>query len=253
MPRDYVKARSSRTAERSGPSGFVWMLMGVLIGLIIAGVFYLKNQTRSKSIELPVPQQPKAILPTQSKPSPKMPPSTQNLQTQFDFYNVLPGQKVTGPSGDEDTTEINNQNQVETEVQAQTAKPQLPPPAPTLETPASQPDVASKPTAGTTSAPSEAKPNKSVLPPPAPQSSTSPKPTSYIVQIATLSNSQDVDQLKAQLSLLGFEVRVSKIQKNGKTLERVWMGPYHSQSEAQAIQKQLQENTISGKVLKSNT
>src|SRR5262245_26789311 len=112
MPRDYVKSRSPRRQERSGPSGIVWLLMGVFIGLIIAGIFYLKNQNRAKPAIPASPQKTAAL--TAAPPSQQAPKtsaqttSTQNLQTQFDFYNVLPNQKVTGPNGDEDTTEIQN-------------------------------------------------------------------------------------------------------------------------------------------------
>src|ERR1700722_11254184 len=104
MPRDYVKSRPRRHQKSSGPSGVIWLLMGVLIGLIIAGIFYVKNQNHPKQLVLPefsqktaeppVPataattttsaasQQPQHTVKTPAKPT-----STQNLQTQFDFYN----------------------------------------------------------------------------------------------------------------------------------------------------------------------
>jgi len=243
MPRDYVKSRSRRQ-ERSGPSGVIWLLMGVLIGLIIAGVFYVKNQSKHPQpmiIPEPLSSQQKTIAPpAQEKPkTPAKAPSTQNLQTQFDFYNVLPSKQVIGPSGDEETAEIQNQNAADAATNSQKAQTAvvLPPPVPVEQPKVTEPKTIPAP-----------KP-KTVTPPPA----SPAKPSAYIVQAAALSDSSDADQLKAQLTLLGFNVNVTPAKKNEKTFHRVWLGPFHDESEAKSIQKQLQENMISSKVLKSGS
>ncbi len=276
MPRDYVKSRS-RPSERSGPSGVVWLLMGVLIGLIIAGVFYVKNQKQhpkpltvpepqlqQKAAESAAPQQqlPNTTAKTQAK-QPAKPPSTQKLQTQFDFYNVLPSQKVIGPSGDEETTEIQSQNAAN--AAAANTDQNNPPPAATAPTTVSAPEHPKAVEPKIKSQP-KSQPAHKQLPPviqaePAPKpkaftpppSAASAKSSDYIVQVAALSDASDADQLKAQLTLLGFNVNITSIDKNGKTYHRVWLGSFHSKSEAESAHKQLQENMISSQVLKSGS
>lgn len=280
MPRDYVKSRTRRQ-ERSGPSGVIWLLMGVLIGLIIAGVFYVKNQNRHAPQPMTVPepqlqQKTTAVTPTQqpAKTAAKA-PSTQNLQTQFDFYNILPSKKVIGPSGDENTTEIQNQNAASAAAAASTqaqSNPQTTAAPPATPTVVSEPELKSEPVSKpeseqpkivehkTKTQPSKQLPpviqatpaykaKSTVTSPPA----SSAKSSAYIVQVAALSDESDADQLKAQLTLLGFNVNVTGIKKNEKTFHRVWLGPFHSKSEAESAHKQLQENMISSQVLKSGS
>jgi len=268
MPRDYVKSRS-RQPERSGPSGVVWLLLGIFIGLIIAGVFYAKNQKQHpQPITVPEPQSQQKSLAvtttaaqqTLSNTTPKTAntakkPSTQNLQAQFDFYNVLPSKQVIGPSGDEDTTETQNQNAASAAAansQAQQKQNNNPPTA-VSETAPEQPK--------TTPKPKQLPPVVQAVPTPKPKTAvTTPllpaspaKSSTYIVQVAALSDAGDADQLKAQLTLLGFNVNVTNIEKDGKTLHRVWLGTFHSKGEAESAHKQLQENMISSQVLKSGS
>jgi cell division protein FtsN len=207
MPRDY-KSRSRRNEpESEGPSAVVWLFVGILVGLIISGVFYIKGQhnaataaptekqttLKHKVVKTPVVDE--ALPQKQEQPA-----STQNLQTQFDFYNVLP-----------------NKTQA---TQTQTTQPQK-----TVE--ASAPASSSTPNSNSNS--------------------------NYVVQIATLSKPNDADQLKAQLLLLGFDVNVTPVQKNGQTLQRVWLGPFTNKSDATATQKQLKQNQITSNLLKLTT
>jgi len=272
MPRDYARSRSRRDEEpRSGPSGFVWMLMGVLVGLMIAGVFYLKNQSKSRGIVLPQEKQEKQLSANKGEPGETTAPSsanaapapqkaqtpkTQNLQTQFDFYSVLPGKKTIGPSGDEDTSEIQQQDNRMNGNTAPAATPPSPPAQASQSQQALPPPVEAAPPQTEAAKPAPA--NKLPLPLTSGKvvSSATPKakaPSGYIVQVATFSEHSDADQQKAQLALLGFEAKVSEIQKGGKTLERVWLGPFSSKDTAEALQKQLQDNSISSKVLKSGS
>jgi len=95
MARDY-KSRSKRSADNSGTSAIVWLFTGILIGLIIAGVFYLKNQ-KTRALRLPstIIQQHDTQKPS-AKP-PAAPANPKALQTQFDFYQVLSSKKNTTP------------------------------------------------------------------------------------------------------------------------------------------------------------
>lgn len=255
MPRDYAKnSRSSRQQQTSsGPSGIVWLLMGVLVGLIIAGVFYLKNQTPHPAAFAPSEKTNTTNNKPAAQPSTAASSNTQNLQTQFDFYNVLPSQKVVGPSGDEDTSVIDNQNATPTPAAAPANNAATPATTTTTSTPVATPPTPAATSSSTASpAPVSAATPTIVKPKATNNVASDNKAASYVVQIGTYTGFNEVDQLKAQLSLSGFEVNVTPVQKNGKTLQRVWLGPYHSQAEAQTMQKQLQDNQISSKVLKNN-
>jgi len=174
MPRDY-KSRSRRNEpESKGPSAVVWLFVGILIGLIISGIFYIKGKhagsttanTPQKQVTTKhqTPKKPAVdeILPQKQTP----PASTQNLQTQFDFYN---------------------------ELSKKTANTDTQPPQ----------SIQSKQTASTSTSTASAKSTDSAT-----NSSAN-----YVVQIATLSKPNDADQLKAQLLLLGFDVNVTPVQK----------------------------------------
>ena len=201
MPRDY-KSRSRRSRdeyESEGPSPLVWLFVGILIGLIISGIFYLRGQHSTPvTINKPLPtkhipkkaEEDKAIQPNQKQ----TPTNSQNLQTQFDFYNVLPNKSQNAPA----------------------------------------PTVSPAPAQTSTSA----------------ATAISKSSGSYAIQIATMSKPNDADQLKAQLLLLGFDVNVTPVKKNGQTLERVWIGPFTNKNDAVGTQKQLQQNQITSKLLK---
>lgn len=67
----------------------------------------------------------------------------------------------------------------------------------------------------------------------------------YFLQIAAMANDVDADHLKAELSLLGFDVYTKKIKtKNNTILTEINIGPYFSEQAAKADQKRLAENKI---------
>lgn len=336
MPRDYVRTRprSNTTPtrgtppqpKRSGSSGFVWLLAGIFIGLIIAGVFYIKNhasQLQSQALSAPAPAPTETSLepPTQTNSTALSPnasknqntqkenitqksaaktdsanknnnaaqpsqsssakKSPQSLQTQFDFYNVLPGKNVVGPSGDEDATALNptlsspSASSTSASPSSSTSKNAVSSPQTTVQDENDTDDNANNDTDtdadANTNTDADAASAKSSVPSSTqastprtaktPPSSTSIASTSssgpsaashhYILQAGVFSQYTDADNLKAQLVLLGFEAKTSSLTKNGKSLTRVYIGPFHSADEAKSIQSQLKENAISAKLLKS--
>ena len=66
----------------------------------------------------------------------------------------------------------------------------------------------------------------------------------YFLQIAAMANDADADHLKAELSLLGFDVYTKKIKKNNTVLTEINIGPYFSEQAAKADQKRLADNKI---------
>ena len=81
-------------------------------------------------------------------------------------------------------------------------------------------------------------------PPPiaiAPQS-TKPgvDPFIYFVQVGAFSKSEDAEQQRAKLAMLGFTAKVSEREQQGRTMYRVRLGPYQQRDEAESTQAKLQ-------------
>jgi cell division protein FtsN len=66
----------------------------------------------------------------------------------------------------------------------------------------------------------------------------------YFLQIGAMADDADADHLKAELSLLGFDVYTKKINKNNTVLTEINIGPYFSEQAAKADQKRLADNKI---------
>lgn len=103
--------------------------------------------------------------------------------------------------------------------------------------------------------------NKKVEPPKAPKPATPPAnkipapqvtqaPQSYVVQLASFSNYQDADRLRAQLTMTGLDVYIQTVQQNGGTLYRIYTGPYDSRGLAENQQTELRRQNIDSILLK---
>ena len=104
MPRDYVK---SQHKESKPVPGWIWLLSGLIIGLFIALLVYIKDNSTGK-LEIPKTvakvfqphEQGEARGVTQNKSSP--PPAPDNKPAEkskpkFDFYTILPELEVAIP------------------------------------------------------------------------------------------------------------------------------------------------------------
>ena len=73
-------------------------------------------------------------------------------------------------------------------------------------------------------------------------SSTAATPGSYWLQVVSLQNYADADRYKAKLILSGFNASVQRYTTNGRTYNRVMLGPFDSQKTAEQTQAQLKAN-----------
>ncbi len=71
----------------------------------------------------------------------------------------------------------------------------------------------------------------------------------YLLQVAALQRISDVDQLKAKLTFLGFNVSVEPFQKFGTIWYRIKVGPYLSQEAMQKARQVLTNNRLSSIVI----
>jgi cell division protein FtsN len=72
---------------------------------------------------------------------------------------------------------------------------------------------------------------------PAPQ--PGPDPFIYFVQAGAFGQSDDAEQQRAKLAVLGFEARLSERDQGGRTMFRVRIGPYEKKDEAEAAKEKL--------------
>ena len=66
----------------------------------------------------------------------------------------------------------------------------------------------------------------------------------YMLQVVATGDARAADEFKARLAMLGFAAKVYTSTSDGKTINRVRLGPYASASETEAAKKALAENSI---------
>jgi cell division protein FtsN len=226
--------------------------MGILIGIVIAGFAYVRMQRAHMFSE----QMADANKPVQTAPQ-KPPPPIKVPPPRFDFYTVLSkDEKVVAPAS---TTTKSNTNPADL----------LPPPATegtaTSESRSEQPKEQVSVT--TVELPAEV-PNREqmlveekqkleqeiarIAEQELPGNTAPVENVRYVLSVGTFKDYATADEERAKLVLQGVEANIKKIQKNGQTLYRVWMGPYTSLKSAQQQQKRLQANLIKATLIKED-
>ena len=78
---------------------------------------------------------------------------------------------------------------------------------------------------------------------------TTPPPAStgtsrYMLQAGSFPDSKSADEVKAKLALLGFSAQVQTVNVDGKTWNRVRMGPYPTASDLEVAKRTLTDNGV---------
>ena len=99
MTRDYKNLARRRSAPLT--PGWVWLLIGLLIGLAVAFIVYLGGFTVSELKNSLPPAQAEKSPPTDvrsvTKPSQPVPAAPTTAKPRFDFYTILPEMEVAVP------------------------------------------------------------------------------------------------------------------------------------------------------------
>jgi len=75
---------------------------------------------------------------------------------------------------------------------------------------------------------------------------------SYLLQVGSFRKAADADAYKAKLAFLGVESRVQTVTIDNKdTWHRVQIGPVIGRDKADALQKQLKENSIESLLMRA--
>jgi cell division protein FtsN len=198
-----------RENERQAWPAWVWMGLGVLLGLALSALVLIKDwapMLRKKNLPQPnaeatAPKESEQAVADEAARKPAPPKKT------FDFYSVLPEMEVVIPDAELSAkARAEQQRQQQAAAQAQTA----------------------------------ANANASATAPAPPAESGG----RYILLAGSYAEPKAADEAKAKLALLGVVAKVQTITINGKTWNRVMVGPYANASETEAAKKSLADNGI---------
>jgi cell division protein FtsN len=226
MPRDYAKQKTPRErVTETSRAGWLWLLAGVLIGLFMAGLAFLNRHEGNLKQDKQATTSPIAKVVVKKLEKPK-----QAASPHFDFYTMLP--KNQTPAADQ--ADLDNPPS-----QASPATP------PSEEIAAALPAIDEKPAVlADNPLPSANKPAENATP----TATLKPMvaPAVYIIAIAAFTHYPEADQLKAQLSLLGFDANITPAKSKGLGIHRVWLGPYTARTTAEKELRRLKENRLTG-------
>jgi len=101
------KRAPARGKETTSPPGWLWLLAGLMIGLMIAGLIHLKQERTTSNPTTTA--QPKSPPPAKSK-SDSTKPAPKEAPPRFDFYEMLPEMEVVVPKSEERPTAASKAN-----------------------------------------------------------------------------------------------------------------------------------------------
>ncbi|MFI8745689.1 SPOR domain-containing protein [Pseudomonas sp. NPDC077186] len=194
-------SRYQAPAKKPVP-GWIWLACGLLVG----GFFMFLFSLEPGRDEI---QRDKGEPPRTAKPAPKPAPSEPS-KPKYDFYTLLPESEVILPQALEE-----------------------PPPPP------AQKPVTPEEAAKIDAARAEAALNGQVPPPPPPVIAAAPLTTQFFLQAGSFRRRDDADSLRAQIILLGQNVRVETGKVREETWHRVLVGPFANREQLAGAQKTL--------------
>lgn len=252
MAKDYAKRTNRRqdwysSKPKARSHSNVWVLLiGLVMGFMVAAVFYMLQQPNSmlhKASLAFLQKSAKSHEAEESKPAAKttVMAAKKAGAPHFDFYTILPKEQVpTTKEQDANQTVMaaikrsNDKNDDNSKAQNGDAEEEI-------FANLTQEQVAKKAKSEEVAAADDNDEG---------QEKIAPK---YILQIGKFAKYADADELRAQLVMMGFvETNIKTIHRDGESISRVWLGPFSSMASAQKIQQQLAENQIKSMVMKDS-
>jgi cell division protein FtsN len=218
MSRDY-KHRVDRRRKKASLPPLVGVLGGLVIGLFVAFLVYIKMQAQPPEAVYRHETLPPAASSVDEAPetsqadsnSPQPPP-----KPRFDFYTLLPEMEVVIP-----------------EAEITESRKQPPPPALT--------EPAREATAAPVTAP---EPAKTASPPPAATGT-------YFLQVGSFRNGVQAERFKAELGMMGLQTSIQKVTiNNTDTYHRVRVGPFGTLDELDKTRQTLRQKGIDSTPIK---
>ncbi|MFT3807755.1 SPOR domain-containing protein [Arenimonas sp.] len=215
--------RSKNQARRNGGSpmpGWMWLLIGLIIGAVAIGGWLLRDRWQQNGSLLPQPD-PNAKAPAATDAGVVAPPAIEKPKPKYDFYTLLPEKEVVIPDA-----ELAEQAQAEARKQAEAqAKAQAAAAAAGDAPPVAPPAAPTAPVATT---------------------ATQSDGSRYLLQAGAFRGIDEAEALKAQIALSGEIARIETAEIKGTTVYRVRMGPYASAGALAAAKQALVSHGIEG-------
>ncbi|MBK7012653.1 MAG: SPOR domain-containing protein [Xanthomonadales bacterium] len=189
------RKQATRGGSRTAVPAWIWLGVGVLLGLAVALVFLGSDWAPMLRKNAGPQPNPEAVAPRESDPP--IVEAKDKPRKNYDFYSVLPEMEVVIPDA-----EISAKARAEAQLPASTTAP--------------------------------------------PVSATS----RYLLQAGSYPSAKAADEVKAKLAILGFIAQVTPVTINGKTWNRVRLGPYASASELEVAKAALSDNGFNAIALK---
>ncbi len=98
--------------------------------------------------------------------------------------------------------------------------------------------------------PAPADPGPAASPPPAVAAAPGPDPFVYFVQAGAFTRTEDAEQQRARLAMLGHTARITEREQAGRTVYRVRVGPFPTRDRADALQVNLQGQDIQAQIVR---
>lgn len=202
-----------RGNEKQSWPAWVWLCLGVLLGLGLSALVLVKDwapMLRKKNLPQPNPEAtaPKESEQAVAEDAGKKPAPPKKT---YDFYSVLPEMEVVIPDA-----ELSAKARAEQQRQQQQM-------------------AAAQTQAGAAAS----APPTTAAPAPAAESGAH-----YVLLAGSYADARAADEAKAKLALLGIVAKVQSITINGKTWNRVIVGPYSNASETESAKATLAENGV---------
>ncbi|HQV72531.1 MAG: SPOR domain-containing protein [Dokdonella sp.] len=189
------RKQATRGGSRTAVPAWIWLGVGVLLGLAVALVFLGSDWAPMLRKNAGPQPNPEAVAPRESDPP--IVEAKDKPRKNYDFYSVLPEMEVVIPDA-----EISAKARAEAQLPASTTTPAV-------------------------SANSR-----------------------YLLQAGSYPSAKAADEVKAKLAILGFVAQVTPVTINGKTWNRVRLGPYASASELEVAKAALSDNGFNAIALK---
>lgn len=202
-------SRYKAPAKKPVP-GWIWLACGLIVGVFVMTLMNL--EPGSDAVKRERAEQPRSTTPSQAKPATDEP-----NKPKYDFYTLLPESEVIVPP---DAV-----------------------PAPTTPTPEQKP-VTPEEAAKIDAARAQAALNGETPPPPPPvakpaETAQAPLTTQFFLQAGSFPSKDKAESMRAQIILLGQNVRVESGTVADKTWHRVLVGPFANREQLASAQKSL--------------
>lgn len=75
-------------------------------------------------------------------------------------------------------------------------------------------------------------------------------PFVYFVQAGAYARTEEAEQQRARLAMMGLTARITEREQAGRVMHRVRVGPFPTRDEADSLQAKLQEQTIEAQIVR---